>query len=97
MVRKGTGSLALYWRRADVDRILARREPVRRRVPPCYMDVAEAIDMLGVVRSYIYRLVKKGLLREYRCRMKTARGLRVRCFYHREDLEHIRLHVLQKR
>ncbi len=29
--------------------------------------------------------------------MKTARGLRVRCFYHREDLEHIRLHVLQKR
>ena len=97
VVRKGTGSLALYWRRADVDRILARREPVRRRVPPCYMDMAEAIDMLGVVRSYIYRLVKKGLLREYRCRMKTARGLRVRCFYHREDLEHIRLHVLQKR
>ena len=39
----------------------------------------------------------KGLLREYRCRMKTARGLRVRCFYHREDLEHVRLHVLQKR
>lgn len=97
VVRKGTGSLALYWRRADVDRILARREPVRRRVPPCYMDMAEAIDMLGVVRSYIYRLVKKGLLREYRCRMKTARGLRVRCSYHREDLEHIRLHVLQKR
>lgn len=97
VVRKGTGSLALYWRRADVDRILARREPVRRRVLPCYMDMAEAIDMLGVVRSYIYRLVKKGLLREYRCRMKTARGLRVRCFYHREDLEHIRLHVLQKR
>lgn len=60
VVRKGTGSLALYWRRADVDRILARREPVRRRVPPCYMDMAEAIDMLGVVRSYIYRLVKKG-------------------------------------
>ncbi len=53
--------------------------------------------MLGVVRSYVYRLVKKGLLREYRCRMKTARGLRVRCFYHREDLEHVRLHVLQKR
>lgn len=25
VVRKGTGSLALYWRRADVDRILARR------------------------------------------------------------------------
>lgn len=42
VVRKGTGSLALYWRRADVDRILARREPVRRRVPPCYMDMAAA-------------------------------------------------------
>ena len=72
-------------------------EPVRRRVPPCYMDMAGAVSMLGVVRSYVYRLVKKGLLREYRCRMKTARGLRVRCFYHREDLEHVRLHVLQKR
>ena len=70
---------------------------IRRRVPPCYMDMAGAVSMLGVVRSYVYRLVKKGLLREYRCRMKTARGLRVRCFYHREDLEHVRLHVLQKR
>ncbi|WP_295977787.1 hypothetical protein, partial [uncultured Akkermansia sp.] len=97
VVRKGTGSLALYWRRLDVDRVLAGREPVRRRVPPCYMDMAGAVSMLGVVRSYVYRLVKKGLLREYRCRMKTARGLRVRCFYHREDLEHVRLHVLQKR
>lgn len=89
--------LALYWRRLDVERVLAGREPVRRRVPPCYMDMAGAVSMLGVVRSYVYRLVKKGLLREYRCRMKTARGLRVRCFYHREDLEHVRLHVLQKR
>lgn len=97
VVRKDTGSLALYWRREDVDRVLLRREPVRRRVPLCYMDMAEAVGMLGVVRSYIYRLVKKGLLREYRCRMKTTRGLRIRCFYHREDLEHIRLHVLRKR
>ena len=97
VVRKGTGPLALYWRRLDVERVLAGREPVRRRVPPCYMDMAGAVSMLGVVRSYVYRLVKKGLLREYRCRMKTARGLRVRCFYHREDLEHVRLHVLQKR
>ena len=97
VVRKGTGPLALYWRRLDVERVLAGREPVRRRVPPCYMDMAGAVRMLGVVRSYVYRLVKKGLLREYRCRMKTARGLRVRCFYHREDLEHVRLHVLQKR
>lgn len=97
VVRKGTGSLALYWRRLDVDRILARREPVRRRVPPCHVDIATAVSMLGVVRSYIYRLVKKGLLREYRCRMKTTRGFRVRCFYNREDLEHIRLHVLRKR
>ena len=84
--------VAHLWRR-----VLAGREPVRRRVPPCYMDMAGAVSMLGVVRSYVYRLVKKGLLREYRCRMKTARGLRVRCFYHREDLEHVRLHVLQKR
>lgn len=57
----------------------------------------EAVRYLGVVRSYVYRLVKKGLLREYRCRIKTARGFRVRCFYHREDLEHIKLHVLHKR
>ena len=70
---------------------------VETSVPPCYMDMAGAVSMLGVVRSYVYRLVKKGLLREYRSRMKTARGLRVRCFYHREDLEHVRLHVLQKR
>lgn len=97
VVRKNTGSLALYWRRQDVEKILAKREPSCRCAPPCYVDMEEAVDMLGVVRSYVYRLVKKGLLREYRCRMKTARGFRVRCFYHREDLEHIRLHVLQKR
>lgn len=97
VVRKNTGSLALYWRRQDVERLLSGREPVRRRTPACYADMAEAVSLLGVVRSYIYRLVKKGMLREYRCRMKTARGFRVRCFYHREDLDHIRLHVLQKR
>ncbi|MFR4416461.1 MAG: hypothetical protein ACLT8E_03160 [Akkermansia sp.] len=93
-VVRGTGPWLLA--AADVERVLAGG-PVRRRVPPCYMDMAGAVSMLGVVRSYVYRLVKKGLLREYRCRMKTARGLRVRCFYHREDLEHVRLHVLQKR
>lgn len=97
VVRKSTGSLALYWSRQDVERILTGREPVRRRAPACYMDMTEAVSFLGVVRSYVYRLVKKGMLREYRCRMKTARGFRIRCFYHREDLEHIRLHVLQKR
>ena len=31
VVRKGTGPLALYWRRLDVERVLAGREPVRRR------------------------------------------------------------------
>lgn len=97
VVRKSTGSLALYWRRQDVEKILAAREPACHRIPACYADMTETVRRLGVVRSYVYRLVKKGLLREYRCRMRTGRGFRVRCFYHREDLEHIRLHILQKR
>lgn len=96
VVRKGTGPLAVL-AAAGCGAGSCWKGAVRRRVPPCYMDMAGAVSMLGVVRSYVYRLVKKGLLREYRCRMKTARGLRVRCFYHREDLEHVRLHVLQKR
>ena len=97
VVRKGTGPWPCTGGGWMWSGFLLAGEPVRRRVPPCYMDMAGAVSMLGVVRSYVYRLVKKGLLREYRCRMKTARGLRVRCFYHREDLEHVRLHVLQKR
>lgn len=97
VVRKSTGSLTLCWRRLDVERLLAAREPVCRRAPLCYVNMEEAVRYLGVVRSYVYRLVKKGLLREYRCRIKTVRGFRVRCFYHREDLEHIKLHVLHKR
>lgn len=80
-----------------MERLLAAREPVCRRAPLCYVNMEEAVRYLGVVRSYVYRLVKKGLLREYRCRIKTVRGFRVRCFYHREDLEHIKLHVLHKR
>lgn len=97
VVRKNTGSLTLYWRRSDVERLLASREPVCRRPPACYVDMKEAVSLLGVVRSYVYRLAKRGVLREYRCRIKTGRGLRVRCFYHREDLEHIRQHILHKR
>lgn len=97
VVRKSTGSLTLCWRRLDVERLLTAREPVCRRAPLHYVNMEEAVRYLGVVGSYVYRLVKKGLLREYRCRIKTARGFRVRCFYHREDLEHIKLHVLHKR
>ena len=68
---------------------------------PQYNTAAQIVSMRHIPKSHVSisvkSLMEKGLLREYRCRMKTARGLRVRCFYHREDLEHIRLHVLQKR
>ena len=72
VVRKSTGSLTLCWRRLDVERLLTAREPVCRRAPLHYVNMEEAVRYLGVVRSYVYRLVKKGLLREYRCRIKTA-------------------------
>lgn len=96
VVRKGGGALGLYWLKKDVECVLARREPVCHRLPEGYVDMDAAVRMLGVVRSYVHRLTRKGLLREFRCRMNTTRGFRVRCFYHADDLEHVRQHVLQK-
>ncbi len=60
VVRKSTGSLTLCWRRLDVERLLTAREPVCRRAPLHYVNMEEAVRYLGVVRSYVYRLVKKG-------------------------------------
>ncbi len=60
VVRKGTGSLALYWRRADVDRILARRGACTPPRATVLHGHGRGYRHAGVVRSYIYRLVKRG-------------------------------------
>lgn len=97
VIRKSTGSLCICWHQKDVDKVLSNREPICQRIPEGFVSMADAIRILGVVRSYVFRLAKKGLLKEYRCRMKTARGFRIRCFYHLADLDHVKRHVLQKR
>ncbi len=92
---KGVGKCNL-WLRDDVARVLSRREPGCEHKPDEYMEMKDAQRLLGVVRSYIYKLARKGLVRQYKCRMKTRRGERVRCLYHRADLEHVRLHLCRK-
>ncbi len=94
-IAKGVGKCNL-WLRTDVARVLKRREPGCKRKPPAYMEMKDAQSFLGVARSYIYKLTRKGLVRQYKCRMKTPKGERVRCLYHRADLEHVQHHLRRK-
>lgn len=86
----------LYWHHEDVGRFLNDYAPEATKAPVGFIDMEEARRLLGTVRSYIYRLAKTGKVREFKCRMRTARGCRLRCFYKRKDLERI-LHERRER
>lgn len=79
----------LYWHHEDVGRFLDEYVPEAKRIPAGFVGITDACRLLGTVRSYIYRLAKTGRVQEFKCRMRTARGCRLRCFYKRSDLERI--------
>lgn len=79
----------LYWHHEDVGGFLDDYAPEAKRIPSGFIGIEDACRLLGTVRSYIYRLAKTGRVQEFKCRMRTPMGCRLRCFYKRSDLERI--------
>ena len=64
-------------------------------MPEGYVPMNKATEMLGVVRSFVYKLAARGLVRKHYARLTSTKGKRLRCFYHLGDLEYVKSHVLK--
>ncbi len=95
VVTSTKGGKYIFWNRDAVEKALDDREPDYKRMPAGYIGMREAVDMLGVVRSYIYKLADKGLVRFIKCRMRSTKGARVRCLYNMADLKCLSLRLRQ--
>lgn len=76
----------MYWDRRVVERMLARRMPLVRRVPEKLCTAKEACYILLVARSSLSRYVKSGVLKEYKFRLVTEKGVRLLSYFLRAEV-----------
>ena len=84
-------ALRLYWRRSRLLAIAAlrQREPVLKSCPPAQVTSEEAMRILGISRSTLYRYERSGQLSVVRYRHPSARGPRRFCCYKRSEVERL--------
>lgn len=80
-------ALRLYWHKARVEALAKKRLPVLRKKTDELVTSAEALRMLGVGRSTLYRYELRGLLSVTKVRKPSPRGLRTCSYYKRSELE----------
>lgn len=90
MQRKGK-----FWNYDEAKNVLSQMKELVDFVPEGYVPMITATEMLGVVRSFIYKLAMRGLVRKHYARLSSPSGKRLRCFYHLGDLEYVKNHVLK--
>lgn len=76
----------MYWDKRVVERMLAKRMPLVRKVPDKFCTAKEACYILLVVRSSLSRYVKCGLLKECKLRLATESGVRVLSYFLRAEV-----------
>ena len=76
----------MYWDRRVVERMLAKRMPLVRKVPEKLCTAKEACYILLVARSSLSRYVKSGLLTEYKLRLVTESGVRALSYFMRAEV-----------
>lgn len=86
LVETRRGVQTLYWRREVVEQIAAQRAQIATKAPARMVDAEQAVNMLEVGRSTLYRYVKKHLLHEKKLRILTDRGTRLKTFYPRAEV-----------
>ena len=85
VAQKGT-SACLYWDRRVVQRLVAKRLPLVKKIPDKLCSSREACYILMIARSTLLRYVKMKLLKEYTIRHVTATGVRCVSYYLRADV-----------
>ncbi len=76
----------MYWDRRVVERMLAKRMPLVRKVPEKLCTAKEACYILLVARSTLSRYVRSRLLTEYKLRLVTESGVRVLSYFMRAEV-----------
>lgn len=89
LIRRENGALECFWDKKAVMRIMGKRTPVVGRIPKSYLTTQEAMEALGMARSALYRLAKKGDIIERKIRVRTPKGVRIRCYYHEGSIKKI--------
>lgn len=84
--QKGDGKKLMYWDREAVKSLIKGLPPVQKKLPPTMIKARDAILLLGVVRSTLYRYVASGKLTEIRRRVMTAKGYRHQCLYLKSEV-----------
>lgn len=78
----------LYWSKARVAALVDSRLPITSRsATSSLITTAEALRILGVSRSSLYRYQIRGLLRAKYVRSLSSRGLRKCIHYYRSEVE----------
>ncbi len=81
LIRRKDGSLESFWDKKAVLGLLQSRNPTVLHAPRDYYSTSETISILGMARSALYRLSRKGLLVEKKVRIRSTRGMRIKCYY----------------
>lgn len=84
-----------FWNYDEAKNVLLQIKELADFVPEGYVPMNKATEMLGVVRSFVYKLAARGLVRKHYARLTSTKGKRLRCFYHLGDLEYVKSHVLK--
>ncbi len=87
--------LAKFWNYNEAKNVLSQMKEIDEFVPDGYVSMNVATQMLGVVRSFVYKLAMRGLVRRHYARLSSMKGKRLRCYYHLGDLEYVKSHVLK--
>lgn len=82
----GSGRTVFYWDREAVKQLLRGLPPVQKHLPATLVKAADALLILGIVRSTLYRYVASGKLSEIRRRVMTTRGYRHQCLYLKSEV-----------
>lgn len=93
IVKHSSGQLRVYWRRSDILDYEGSLPPLREAIPPGMVETREALQLLGVGRSSLYRYVRSRKLQQFRFRINSGRGLRVKLLYHRAEVRRLSAHM----
>ena len=85
-VRRPDGPPEIYWNRKQVEDIAKKSAPIVKTHPAKLLNTEEALALLGLARSALYRYTHSGRLQVTIVRIMTHRGLRNRCFYRRSEI-----------
>lgn len=86
LVARSGRCACMYWDRRVVERMLARRMPLVRKVPDKLCSAKEACCILLVGRSSLSRYVTSRLLTEHKVRLVTERGVRLYSYFLRAEV-----------